>query len=406
MASRCAVVARLRGVASIGVRPSVVAWVAAVFMGAVVAGACGGGSSTPDSTVPADPAFYVTADPVADTSPGAVVRAVDAGSLFGAKLYRVLYVSRRVDDTAVVVSAMVAVPGNGRVKPADRAIVSWAHPTAGSADICAPSRTAGIETVPGLRELLDAGDVVVATDYQGLGTPGPHPYLVGEASGRNVLDAARAARTVAGSSNRVALWGHSQGGQAVLFAGELASTYAADLDVVGVVAAAPAAQLSALAATASPDLWVPAAAGLASAYPELSLADVLTPEALGALDVLETGCLLSFSSAFGDIAGGVRRGDPLSRPDWNARVVDNDAGQRPMDAPLLVLQGDRDMTVPPALTVDYVARACANGTAVMLSRYPTVNHLSVTGGAPRADALAWIADRMAKRPARNGCGAR
>ena len=50
---------------------------------------------------------------------------------------------------------------------------------------------------------MDAGYVLAATDYQGLGTPGPHPYLVGAAEAMNALDSVRAARnlTEAGASS-------------------------------------------------------------------------------------------------------------------------------------------------------------------------------------------------------------
>lgn len=78
--------------------------------------------------------------------------------------------------------------------------------------------------------------VVVAADYPGLGTPGMHPYLIGESEGRAVLDSVRAARDLpdAGASNRFAVWGHSQGGHASLYTGELAASYAPDLRLVGV----------------------------------------------------------------------------------------------------------------------------------------------------------------------------
>ena len=100
--------------------------------------------------------------------------------------------------------------------------------------------------VPGLSDYLKAGFVVAATDYEGLGTPGIHPYLLGASEGRGVLDAARAARRLPGlhTSSTVMIYGHSQGGQAALFAGELAPTYAPDLHLAGVVAAAPATGLS------------------------------------------------------------------------------------------------------------------------------------------------------------------
>jgi dipeptidyl aminopeptidase/acylaminoacyl peptidase len=121
-------------------------------------------------------------------------------------------------------------------------VASWAHGTSGLADTCAPSKDPGVVSgTPYLRELLDAGFAVVATDYEGLGTPGLHPYLVGESEGRSVLDAARAAAALpdAGASSNVIVYGHSQGGHAVLFAGELAPSYAPDLNLLGVAAGAP-----------------------------------------------------------------------------------------------------------------------------------------------------------------------
>ena len=100
----------------------------------------------------------------------------------------------------------------------------------------------------GLADMLAPGYVVVATDYPGLGVPGIHPYLIGVSEGRAVLDSVRAARALpdAGASNRFAVWGHSQGGHASLYTGELAASYAPDLKLVGVAAAAPATYLAEL----------------------------------------------------------------------------------------------------------------------------------------------------------------
>ena len=98
--------------------------------------------------------------------------------------------------------------------------------------------------------MVERGYVVSATDYPGLGTPGPHPYLVGISEGRAVLDSVRAARELpgAGGGRRFAVWGHSQGGQASLYTGILAKTYAPELNLVGVAAAAPATELAKLMA--------------------------------------------------------------------------------------------------------------------------------------------------------------
>ncbi len=60
-----------------------------------------------------------------------------------------------------------------------------------------------------------------------------------------MLDSVRAARNLPDSdtSGRFAVWGHSQGGHAALFAGELAALYAPELKLVGIAASAPATYL-------------------------------------------------------------------------------------------------------------------------------------------------------------------
>ena len=90
--------------------------------------------------------------------------------------------------------------------------------------------------LPSIGKVVSQGYVVVATDYEGLGTPGTHPYLVGESEARGVLDIVKAAQQIpeTGASNKTFVWGQSQGGQAALFAGEIQPTYAPELDLLGV----------------------------------------------------------------------------------------------------------------------------------------------------------------------------
>src|SRR5262249_50299659 len=99
---------------------------------------------------------------------------------------------------------------------------------------------------PALADMMRAGWTVVATDYPGLGTPGQHAYLVGVDAAHAVLDSVRAARRVAGAhaGTRLAVWGLSQGAHSALFTREEAQRYAPDLQLVGVVAAAPPTDLA------------------------------------------------------------------------------------------------------------------------------------------------------------------
>jgi hypothetical protein len=68
-------------------------------------------------------------------------------------------------------------------------VLAWAHPTSGVVPRCAPSLAFfRFQMIAGLREMLQRGYLVVATDYPGLGTGGPRPYLVGVSEARAVLD--------------------------------------------------------------------------------------------------------------------------------------------------------------------------------------------------------------------------
>src|SRR5271168_882977 len=166
----------------------------------------------------------------------------------GAQAYRVLYRSIGMHGEPTAVSGVIVVPP-GPSPAGGRPIVAWAHPTTGVVPHCAPSLAVFVfQQMAGLRQLIEQGAIVAATDYPGLGTAGPHPYLVGDSEARAVIDSVRAARNMAGAGggSDFAVWGHSQGGQASLYTGLIAKTYAPELHLVGVAAAAPATDLTAL----------------------------------------------------------------------------------------------------------------------------------------------------------------
>src|SRR5436189_3355327 len=159
----------------------------------------------------------------------------------------VLYRSAGVDGKPTAVSGAVAVP-RGKPPKGGWPILTWAHGTTGIADSCAPSRSPSDPftsyAYPQLGAWLKAGYAVVRTDYQGLGTPGVHGYLIGKDEGRSVLDVVRAARELDRHlSNRVIIAGHSQGGHAALWAAALAKGWTPELKIAGTAAFAPASHL-------------------------------------------------------------------------------------------------------------------------------------------------------------------
>ena len=159
--------------------------------------------------------------------------------------FRILYRSTDPSGRPIPVSGAIYIP-NGPAPAGGRNIIAWAHPTSGVMPPCAPSLMPDVGGMMwNLPNMITQGYIVVATDYPGLGTDGIHPYLIGESEARSVLDSVRAARDMpnTGASNRFAVWGHSQGGHAALYTGEVAARYAPELKLVGVAAAAPATYL-------------------------------------------------------------------------------------------------------------------------------------------------------------------
>jgi acetyl esterase/lipase len=365
-----------------------------------------------------DAAFYSWSSAGLSEPPGSLLRAEPmAGAPLGADAYRILYRSTGLDGEPIAVSGVVVVP-TGDPPSSGRPIVAWAHPTTGVASKCAPSLNRLVfQTIIGLRDFVAAGDIVVATDYPGLGTPGPHPYLIGASEGRSVLDAVRAARMLPRShaGNEFVVWGHSQGGQAAIFTGEMASSYAPELDLRGVALAAPATDLLELmrkdAGTAGGrNLTAMALWSWAQVY-DLPLQSVVLRTALSDVDRLSSECLESAS----DFIMRSRDAAPLSRhflgveditrvDPWRAILDANVAGLVPSSVPVFVSQGDADLLVPMAVTKAYVDRLCRAGTQVRFVNLPGVGH-GLAAYRSQAAAVGWIAGRVARRPPPNDCGA-
>jgi hypothetical protein len=219
----------------------------------------------------------------------------------------VLYTSRTPQGKRVGVSGSVAVP-RGKPPKGGWPVISWAHGTTGVADVCAPSRdfqgtpnpTGEAYINPELNAWLAAGYAVLRTDYQGLGTPGKHAYLIGKAEGRGVLDIVEAARELDPRiGKRYLIAGHSQGGHAALFAAGEAKKYLPKLRLRGTVAFAPAShileQSGFLPALTSPSpltgLAVLILDGAASQSRQIDVNRLLSDRALALYPLLQTQCL-------------------------------------------------------------------------------------------------------------------
>lgn len=353
-------------------------------------------------------AFYTPPDPLPTGPPGTIIRTEPLGGPVpdGAQAWRVLYLSTGLQGEPIAVSGAVFAPA-GPAPAGGRPVVAWAHGTTGIVDRCAPSIERAAEEIPSLEQMLQAGYVVTATDYAGLGTPGVHPYLVGTSEGYAVLDSIRAAQALpeAGAADDVAIWGHSQGGHAAIFAGDLAPAYAPELKVAGVAAAAPASELADLFSRdldtiAGKVLTSMAVVSWSDVYPDLSMDQVMEKVAIPFAQDVAGRCIVTTDQSLAvlpDVTGfrlGFAKGDPTKTPPWDTHFRQNSTPTTKLGAPLLVAQGAKDTIVWPEVTEPYVQALCQAGTTVDLRIYPNEDHFGVRlASAPVV--LSWMADRFA-----------
>lgn len=318
-----------------------------------------------------------------------------------------LYRSQSVDGKAVAVSGTVAVP-KGTPPKGGWPVISWGHGTVGIADACAPSRVGMPDKYDSklLNSWLKAGFAVVRTDYEGLGTPSPHPYLIGVSEGRGVLDMVRAARKLDGSiGKRTILAGHSQGGHAVLFAASLARKWTPELTLRGTLALAPASHLgeqaSLLRALTTPGGLSGLAAmitrGLDIANPSLSIPSLLSEQAAALYPQIDERCLaqLTQPDSFGALApASLFRPEVDLAPFVAAVSRDDDPDELAIPGPLRIQQGLTDTTVFPNFTDQLRAELKRRGTALAYKTYAGIDHGGVvTAKTPAADATKFVKSR-------------
>ncbi len=405
---------------------------AALLLAAALLAACSSSPATPTGAVkpmtvawsspgPSTvPSFYDPPSPLQPAAPGTLIREEKVTGVPGfpanATLWRILYHSRSISGADIAVSGYIAVP-TAPAPSAGRPVITWAHGTTGVARICAPSLfsrasdASGIYLAPGLSQFIDAGYVVAATDYQGLGGPGVHPYLVGQAEGQNVLDAARAARHLSGAhaSSRVVIVGHSQGGHAALFAVQLARTYAPDLHIAGTVAIAPLTETSKALPLAEQfgetDLLSMAGFAWSHTYTDLPMTSFFVAAAIPTIDkLMTTTCGNQIYTAMQSIpAAHVLAPGFASNPALVAHLHQNDPGMVHTDSPILIAQGTADTTVPDVLAETFEADQCpAVHDNLALRLYPGATHGTVLTSASH-DIISWIHDRFAGTPVAPGC---
>ncbi len=361
---------------------------------------------------PDGPSAFYDAPGTLPGPPGTLIRSERVDPFVpGATAHRVLYVTSDTDGAPTTSSGLIIVP-DGDPPAGGRPVLAFTHGTVGIARSCALSLLPGDvygPAIPGIREFIDAGFVVAATDYAGLGSDATTGYLVGSSQAYSTLDAVRVA--VAMPEVRAAptfvSFGESQGGHASLFTGQFATDYAPELELAGVAAAAPATDLTSLfqanvgttfgdvlasyALASWEDVYGAAVSDIAveQAVPVIErLADVCIQNTQQMLSVLPEAELLKIAFL---------AAPPWDTEPWASIIEANTPGGSSIDAPVLIAQGAADPLVVPDVQRAFVERWCASGQSIEYRVYEGVGHLDA-GHASAADVAAWAADRFAAVP--------
>ncbi len=423
--SRRLVTIAATAVLGLGVTPVASAHAAGPAPGSAARGAVPGAAAAavPTADEPPRPAFY-EAPATLPAGNGTVIRsepltfAIDPLRLssLSVKSTRILYTSTDRRGRRVAVSGTVLMPRAPWLGVSKRPIIGYAVGTQGLADRCAPSRqqSEGLEyETPFVQGLLNRGYAIAMTDYQGLGTEGVHTYLDRKAQGQAVLDAVRAAQRLTGSgldaTHPVGVSGYSQGGAAAAAAAELASTYAPELRIKGVIAGAVPADPVAVARNLDGGMYAEylyyAVRGLAASYD-------LEPTGLNergqqVFEAVESHCVTNQGEHAG-LKSSTLTEDGRSLIEWFAEepyataADEQILGRVKPSMPVYVTHSALDDVIPYQVGRNLAKRWCAKGANVYFSSNITPTHIG--GSVPNTtEQYAFFEGRFAGLPQLSNC---
>jgi len=378
---------------------------------------------------PAGEAFY-TPPPLPEGGPGTLVwyrpTTVNLNvELPSVKAWTVLYKSENELGEANPVTGTVIVPSAAWTGSGPRPVVTYAEGTQGLSHQCAPSLQIvnGTEYDGGaIIASLKKGYAVAVTDYPGYTNGAAPEYIAGMSEGHAVLDAVRAAQQVPGAgvsaSAPVVVWGYSQGGQSAGWAGELAHSYAPELDIVGIAAGGTPGNLAAVGefgeGGAASAFSVDSLIGLLQAYSkvinvEMFLHELLTTEGLEAVAKLKSECAIQSLRELHDVSFKqlTKSHETLAELAKNNLVLEGSLREQKLgtsapSAPVYHYHGLEDEFVPVAQDVELHQNWCSLGAKDDFQLYPGDHLLTDTTAVPSV--ISWIEERFAGKPAPSTCG--
>ena len=267
-------------------------------------------------------------------------------------------------------------------------LLVWSHGTVGIGDLCAPSyagRTERDRTYLG--PWLEAGYAIAASDYQGLGTPGTHPYMDARTMAYNNLDLMRAlAASDLPLSSKVVIAGQSQGATGAIATASYAGDYAPNVDLAGVMATgvpyfSPEVLWSLIGesdrdevSTSTPfTLYMLAFAEMLD--PDFDLDEVITDKAKPIADTVGEACVFDFITA--STEAGLSQNNsfntsveiPLMKVLSRANLYEIG-----FETPLFTGSGTQDKITPFPMQQAFLKDACEAGMTINANTYDGANH--------------------------------
>ncbi|TDD67925.1 lipase [Actinomadura darangshiensis] len=366
---------------------------------------------------PAGDAFYAPPSPLPAGEPGDVIRArpAKAGPPTARSLanaWQVMYLSTNALGKPVAVTGIVLVPK--KADPATAPIVGFGPGTSGPAFRCAPSRfidQGAFYEQAALNEMLTQGYAVAVTDYEGYHEDPATTYVV-DSMGYSVIDAVRAAQrlpeTGLSADAQVAFRGYSQGGAAAMWAGQKQPGYAPELKLAGVVGGGVPSDLAAVGLPLEGKdpfgFLLYSMIGMDHAYPELDLDSYLNDAGRAAVTGMEGGaCTLELLLDYrGKTIPDYFTASPFATEAWLDRVAQNQLGLEPVKVPVFQYHSTADEIVAFGQAKELRDNYCKLGVPVTWRTWDGISHITLVYRGDK-DAMAFLADRFAGKPATSNC---
>lgn len=324
--------------------------------------------------------------------------------------WNLMYRSTDANGVANAVTGTVIVPAAAWTGSGSRPVIAYAVGTHGLAQGCAPSvqmaRGSDYEAA-NIAAAIKAGYAVLVSDNPGYTTGDTPTYLAGKAQGQAVLDIFSAAAQIpssgVSSTAKAAIWGYSQGGQTSAWAGELKSSYAPNLNLVGVASGGTPADFITTAnyldGSTGESFLLQGVIGLAQQYPTgIPLNTLVNSTGQTAIAQGKSTCVFETLFDFMNhkvseyTVGNQTLTQLLTIPSINQTLQAQNLGTTKVSVPLYQYHGQADEFIPIAQHTALKKKYCSKFASVTFAAFPSEHIVTQFQAAPYV--LGWLGDRF------------